>query len=207
MPKNLFAVSILVPAELNGAVTVGSELMCKQYQGTCGVEINTGSGKRSVLTAGHVAKTVGSSVTTAGEEVGTVALTDYLALHPPTDIVADVAVVELKPGVTVATTRPVTGPGTGKQFDDVVADVQQGIRGGWIRSVVPSFALYTGVGCWGEILITDRAISEAGDSGAPVYLDDDSGTVIGHIVGGVEDVYTLIQDINFILTRGQATMV
>jgi hypothetical protein len=206
MPKDLFAVSIPIPTELV-QITVGGELSCQGMRGTCGVEVLTSSGERAVLTAGHVATTLGSPVSVGGDTVGVVIFTDYLALHSPADIVADVAVARLDANVTVSRSRQVTGPGTAKQFDSVVSDGQYGMRQGWVRSVVTSFALRTDVGRWGEILITDRAISDPGDSGAPVYLDDDSGTVIGHVVAGAVPAYTLVQDINYILNSSRVTLV
>jgi hypothetical protein len=205
IPKELLAVSIPIPTELF-QITIGGELSCRAMRGTCGVEVLTSSGERAVLTAGHVATTVGSPVSVGSDIAGVVILADYLALHSPDEIVADVAIARLEANVTVASSRPVTGPGTAKQFDNVVSDGQYGTRRGWVRSVVTSFALHSNVGCWGEILITDRAISDPGDSGAAVYLDDDSGTVIGHVVAGAGTAYTLIQDINYILNRGGVTI-
>jgi len=200
----LVAVGLPKPTEHVGPghgpnVIVGGELSWRERAGRCGLEVAAASQQKTVLTAGHFARACHTCVEAGGARVGEVAHTDYLARHQPADLVADVALVQLDSGVSVSSVRPVAGRGTGKQLDNIVSDGAHGTQKGWVRSLVRSFALRQDSGRWGEILITDRAISYPGDSGAPVYLDDDSRITIGHVVAGAVPAYSLVQDINYIL--------
>lgn len=220
-PKNLYVVGLPTPVEMDDHVKVGSKISCRRSQiagmgmervvtshGRCGVEVVIRStGERAVVTAGHVAHPKGAFVMANDRAIGRVVYADYLAAHQSTETIADVAVVKLEEGVAVSNTRIISGAGAGKKLDLVVADGGQGSKEARILGLMESFALKRGVGCWGQVLITDRAISISGDSGTPVYLSDGSGTVIGHVVAGHSAAYTIIQDIDYILQRGNVTLV
>ncbi|OLB78081.1 MAG: hypothetical protein AUI14_13990 [Actinobacteria bacterium 13_2_20CM_2_71_6] len=205
LPTGLLVVPLSPPVEQAGPVRVGGELSAAGVRGTCGVAVRSSGSAPAVLTAGHVAKQVRARATAGGQAVGWTVRTDYLALHRPGEVVADVAVIELDPGVQVTNPRKVTGEARAGQFDAVVIDGQSGPEQAWIRSVVSSFALSQKVGVWGEVLITDRAASAAGDSGAPVYLADSPGAVVGHVVAGSHS-YTLVQDIAFLLKEADSAI-
>jgi hypothetical protein len=220
-PENLYVVGLPTLVEMDGHVKVGGEISCQRSQvagmgmervttnhGRCGVEVVIRStGARAVLTAGHVAHPKGACVMANGRTIGRVVYADYLAAHQSTETIADVAVVKFEEGIAVSNTRIVSGPGVGKKLDLVVADGRQGSKEARILGLMESCALKQGVGCWGQVLITDRAISTSGDSGTPVFLGDGSGTVIGHVVAGHPAAYTIIQDIDYILQSGGVTLV
>lgn len=197
--QGLVAVALPMPEEQAGLVAVGGELTSLGRVGRCGLEVVTTSRQRAVLTAGHFVRTCYVDIEAGGARVGEGVHTNYLALHQPQDLVADVALVELDSGVSVSNPWPVAGPGTGKQLDNIVSYGKHGPQTGWVRSVVTSFSLQQNIGRWGEILITDRAISRGGDSGSPVYLKDNSGVAIGHVVAGAFPAYSLVQDINYLM--------
>jgi hypothetical protein len=197
---DLWVVSLPIPYEQSATAVAGEDLVCHGIKGTCGVEVRTANGSAAVLTAGHVARPVGSSIFASGSKIGSVLFTDSLSQHSPPVLAADVAVVELGRGVVATNRRRVPGQVQAKQLDNVVADHQGGPpQSGWIRNAVTSFALRQNVGLWGEVFVTDRAISIGGNSGAPVYLNDGSDRLLGHVVAGAPPAYTLIQDIGYIL--------
>jgi len=198
LPKTLLVSGLPRPEEY-GVLNTGDEIVCEGARGTCGIKVRQGVNDSLVLTAGHVAKRVNAPVASGGNHVGTVIFSDYLGRHSSDEIVADVAVVDVESSTTIASKRTGTEPAVGKQLDPVVIDGRSGPIDGWIRSVVPSFALRANAGCWGEVLLTDRAISQPGDSGSPADLDDGSNTVLGHVVGGFYPAYTLIQDLSYVM--------
>jgi hypothetical protein len=206
VPGELRVVSLPIPYEQNATAMAGSDLVCNGVTGTCGVGVRTSIGHASILTAGHVGRPLGSSVFASNSKIGSVVFTDSLSQHSPTDTVADVAVVELEHNVVATNSRRVPGQAQAKQLDNVVADHLQGPQQAWIRNVVTSFALTQNMGLWGEAFLTDRAISYSGHSGAPVYLNDGSHRIVGHIVAGAPPAYTLIQDISYILQYANVTL-
>jgi hypothetical protein len=98
------------------------------------------------------------------------------------------------------------GVGVAQQRSRVVAYGQRGAQSSWVTSLSISFALDMTGGAWGEVFFTQRSISIAGDSGAPVLLDDASGTVVGLIVGGSPS-YSIVQDINYVLSGAAVTFI
>lgn len=203
--KQLLVVGLPQPQEQH-PVRSGDALTSGSKTGTCGVEVVASSGARGVLSAGHVLPTVGAAVVANGSNLGTVSFTDSLSKHQPGEDVADVAVVDLDPAVTMSRPYGINAQGSAKSLDSVIAHGQSGNKAGRVLAAVPSFAFRPGVGSWKDALLTDRAISQGGDSGAPVYLDDGSGTIIGHIVAGHTPAYSVIQDISYLLQEANATL-
>lgn len=161
-----------------------------------------------MLTAGHVANPYGANVMASGASVGAVMFADWLGNnHGPQDIVADVSVVVLAPGVGLNQGPAVTARSSVKQYDDVTAyGARSGPQSGWVRyGLLPNFALSKSKGRWGEVSLTDRAISVGGDSGAPVLLTGTS-TIVGHIVAGAGNAYSIIQDIGYIASSARLTL-
>ncbi|MGO9355402.1 MAG: hypothetical protein ACLP3C_32915 [Mycobacterium sp.] len=57
---------------------------------------------------------------------------------------------------------------------------------------------------WGEAMLTAYAISAPGDSGAQVL--NASGEVVGQVVGGYPGVYSVVQDIDYVLKATGAVL-
>ena len=60
-------------------------------------------------------------------------------------------------------------------------------------------------GMWADSYITLQSISQAGDSGAPVFLQG-TNTLIGHLVGGAPGVISFVQAIEVALKATGATL-
>lgn len=203
VPKDLVIVTLPMPEE---QIAAGGPVECNSVQGTRGVQVWTADDHVAITTAGHVGDPTGSTVTSDGAPIGVVGFTDRLSRHSSGELVADIAIVQTYEGVPLGGGPQIVSVGVAKQLVGVVAYGRSGPQQGWIRSAMSSFALRPDAGMWGSVLLTDRAISSNGDSGAPVLLDDDSGTVIGHVVAGAPPAYSLIQDVTFALRQAGATL-
>ena len=171
------------------------------------------NGKLGVLTAGHVCPRLDGGTVHAyepsGVEVGIVTQrmcyqyeSDGHDVTAGTDV-PDVAFIELSDqnepphSVTAA---------AAKNWDAVTAHgaVTSGLSspleavGCSMASVSPD------CGNWGEAMFTQHAISAGGDSGAVVL--NDSGQVVGQVVAGYPGVYTVIQDIEYLLRATGAVL-
>lgn len=167
-------------------------------QGTagCALQWNAGHG---FATAGHVAPTIGSAVTHAGAQVGTVAWANVLsAASPPAD--TDFAVIELASGGAFTTT---VGAYRHAQPYDPVTVVLAGGAGvsDMIMGITPSWAVPSQSASIGDTYLTSAEFTQAGDSGAAATLS--SGEIIGHVVGSSPGVTTLIQDLDHQLRHGR----
>jgi hypothetical protein len=197
LPEQFIAVE-LPPPDPQTWGPPGSGIECMGNFGRLGIPVWTRSGDRGVTTAGHVATSVGATVRHGGEVIGYVATTDYPARHNPGVDCADLAVITLHPRVRDLDDG-LAGVGTAVQYDPVEAVLApDGASSGWVRGVSESWANTPSDGSWGDVLITNRAISAPGDSGAPCLHEDQ---VVGHVVAGADPAYTLVQDVSFQLTR------
>lgn len=204
------------PRLQKSSVKVGSSIRNEGMRGTCGVRVQLPDGKVGALTAGHAVPTVGTAVKSGISVVGLVDSTSHLRMYGPDEVVADVGVIRFNSDVDVINNRTVY-QASGKLKDSVVVDTVSGSRMGWIRAVVSSFALQQSIACWTDVMLTDRAVSTEGDSGAPAYLgandnsmerwEEDRGDgVLGHVVAGHERVYSVIQDIDAILSASEVSL-
>jgi hypothetical protein len=187
-------------------VAPGDPVVCLGMRGTCGVAVSTEQGNPAFLTAGHVARPVGTTVDDATGRIGTVVWSDSLADHRPGEVCADAGVVELRADIPVQGGPGIAVSGSASQLAHVVSHGQRGPRSAWLRvPLMPSFALTTNEGAWGDVFLTDQAISIGGDSGAPVLLDE-TNTLVGLIVAGAGS-YSLVQDISYVLRESETTFV
>jgi hypothetical protein len=202
-PVDTVVVALPLPNQQFGP---GDGLRCLGQRGRCGVSARDVSNAAGFLTAGHVASSRLSFVDDdAGGRVGSVGFTDRLASHRLGEDCADVAFVALDRGVRVAGGPRISQTGKVRQWDAVTAYGKSGPRASWVRALVPSFALNTTDGAWGSVFITADSISDSGDSGAPVLLDG-TDTVVGLIVAGDGATYSIVQQIDYVLSKAGAIL-
>lgn len=180
--------------------------------GTFGVHVDR-SGTKGVLTAGHVCPLLKGQPVRAyepsGVEVGIVTQrmcyqydTNGNKIPAGTDV-ADVAFIQLSDQSEPAhslTAAPA------KEWDVVTAhgSVTSGLSS-HLQAVGCSMASVSpDCGNWGEAMLTQHAISAGGDSGAAVL--NRSGQVVGQVVAGYPGVYTVIQDIEYLLRATGAVL-
>jgi hypothetical protein len=182
-------------------------------QGTIGCRV-TFRGQRGLLTAGHVAPLLGTTVTdSAKATIGTIGATQSLTASAPGYPSADVAVM------TLAQDYDDSGGLSHDQKSGRVAireDVTaygavSGSHDGWIVAIATQFAgPLPSSGDWGHVYITSQAVSQPGDSGAPVFIKN-TQAVVAQVVGG--DMphrgysgYTLVQDLEYQLKALDAVL-
>ena len=176
--------------------------------GTFGAPVHV-AGVDSFLTAGHVAPVgVGTPVYDRHSNlVGKISQRmscDFdgsgCAVIPNSDV-PDVAVIALS---VPDSTTSVTSQGVARIRDVVTAHgaVTSGQRAE-LSTVATAFA-GPGAANWGEAMLTAYPISAPGDSGAQVV--NDAGEVVGQVVGGYPGVYSVVQDIDYLLKATGAAL-
>jgi len=202
VPGNTRVVGLAPPVE---QLAPGDPIVAIGTRGTCGPAVTTSDGERAVLTAGHVATPVEITVDSGGERIGRVAWSDSLSQHGPGEVCADVAVVVLRRDVILEGGPPIRSAGAAAQLMRVAAYARGRGRADWLRGLSREWALDTTKGSWKEIAITSLPISDEGDSGAPVLVQD-GDVLVGMIVGG-NSAYSVIQDISVLLEQTGTTLV
>ena len=196
--KDTALVTLPMPWE---QLSPGTRALTQNSYSTLGPHVDV-AGVAAITTAGHALQQVGAPVHEPnGTLIGNVIWTDDLSKHNPGHRCADIALVEIAPGMTVSGGPTITGTGKAAGHDAIVAHRATGATNAWVRGVAVSFARAANVGSWGDVLITDTAISAPGDSGAPVLVDDGSAAIVAHVVGGHQTVYSLVQDTAFLQTE------
>jgi hypothetical protein len=186
-----------VPVAPAMTVTIGSR------RATLGLRVRAPRTPSGILTAGHAAPRKGVVVRDeAGRLVGAVTYRSDLGDVAPGTPTADVAVVAVDPGRVEGESDMGRTVDAARPLDTV--NLGEAGAASWIRGVSPSFALSQTCGTWGHVAITAEAISRAGDSGAPVCRAD--GAVVGQIVAGYGNAYSLIQDIEYAVHQAGATL-
>ncbi len=165
--------------------------------GTLGAEARWASGY-GILTAGHVAGSVGSIAYTASaggqaQQIGSVVFSQTAAGAGPRGG-ADVALIEL------AGTMPNGWAGkkgtTAQALDKVEVQrnsgaVKCGLKGMYAWLAYPNTNIV-----FANTYQTDTAITQQGDSGA-VAVHTTTGEIVGHVVGGTGQVASYIQEIDY----------
>jgi len=192
-----FLVVELPPPELEARAEPGDRIRCLNNTGTLGIPVYTSLGQLALTTAGHVAESVGAKVLTNEHVLGIVIQTDQPANHAPGEACADLAVVSVPAGHPEGP-RHIIGLGTATQNAKVESLTPGGRRAGWVRGASEKWANTLQDGAWGDVFVTNEAISTRGDSGAPCL--GEGGEIVGHIVAGADPAYSLVQDIQFQLT-------
>ena len=158
--------------------------------GTLGCNVRW-SGKSGVLTAGHVVRQIGLPVFVAGTQVGTSVYCNDPTNHG-TAVEDDVAVIEVNPG-------PLTLRFAGSAHAAPNAPVSVLAVGASPNANLRSYSAWMFSpalnATWGNLYQTTVPVTQPGHSGAPVQ--DANAAVIGHVVGVMPGVGTLIQDIHY----------
>lgn len=179
-------------------ITIGSR------RATLGLPVVWMGDNRAALTAGHAASGAARAVVRdeSGDRVGIVQTARCLDDVPVGVATADVAVISLDDRAARALPPTTTYVDAARPRDIV------GLAGSktttWVCALSPAFSLNQYKGEWGHVAITAKAISRAGDSGAPVVRAD--GAVVGHLVAGYGAAYSLIQDIEYVVAEAQASL-
>lgn len=166
--------------------------------GTLGTPVNLRDGRPGFLTAGHVGRPQGATVQIDGAVNAEIVFSEYRQQfrHPQT--CADVAAIAW-PDVSHLAVPSVTGCGDAAELAEVHALTASGPSiDGVVRLAHPRFAV-DDAGAWADILLVDRPISVGGDSGSMVVNAADE--VVGQIVGGKKGAYSVVQDIDLLLSR------
>lgn len=199
LPADLTAV-LVPPMDPQRTVAPGASIVCAGNRGTLGMPVWTTRGRKGVTTAGHVGRSVGAKVTHGEHVLGYVDSTDHPGINARGVNCADLAVIELHPSVDSAWLGATpSGVSNAGQYDELTTIQADGGRKGFVRGVSESWASTPQDGAWGDVLLTDEAISVPGSSGA--LCVDQSGRAVGHIVGGAVPAFSAVQDVNYQLTK------
>lgn len=197
-------VGSLSPAQVN---VIGIDPPGDQYEsvhgdlwGTLGLPVRFADGTAGALTAGHVAKKIGNSVTVGKNAKGRVVYSDHRYNYKIAKPCADVAAIELPPDWKHKVTLPkhlVLGEQRPFHTFEAYNRSGTGAGGRMVRFAGDSFKVSETEGAWGNFAMTDP-ISVEGDSGAIVV--DEDGVVAGQVVGGLPGGYSITQVIQYLLT-------
>jgi hypothetical protein len=165
--------------------------------GTLGAEVSWGSGY-GILTAGHVAGSVGSIAYTASpggqaQQIGSVVFSRTAAGAGPRGG-ADVGLIEL--AGTMPTGWAQKKATTAQPLDKIKVQRNSGpvpgeLKGMWAWLAYPNTNIV-----FANTYQTVTAITQQGDSGA-VAIHATTGEIVGHVVGGTGQVASYIQEIDY----------
>jgi hypothetical protein len=187
----------------------GERAHCAGMVGSFGSRVTSTAGARSIMTSGHGVPSIAGAPAydDAATLIGLVSSSDCPLGGVPGQDYADVAVVDLQPSVP-DTSLPTPGGvtvGVARVWDDVTSNGPiTSARSPLLTVGAPFAGPQRSDGNWGEAMLTARAISAPGDSGAPVY--NAAGELIGHVVAGYPGVYTVVQDVTFQLKAVDAAI-
>jgi hypothetical protein len=165
-----------------GATITGSA------QGAIGTQVRWNSGV-GFVTAGHVAPRVNMTVYDGSTAIGTVAWSNDPAGHG-TAVEPDVAIVELQAGLSMQSTLagPVSaGPAA------MITVLASG-NAGQVMGLSQYLYMPSQNATCGDTYFTTAQITQSGDSGGPVLLNND---LIGHVVGASPNVTSYVQDVSY----------
>jgi hypothetical protein len=192
-PGDGVVVALPVPRELGIRVT------CDFY-GTIGTPVWLEDDRKAILTAGHVAKTVGAIARVEDHPIGPVVYSNHRGLHKSPEASADVGVIALNDdALDIVGKLDLKHVGSAAKLDRVRAFNYSGTgsKGEVVRSIHETFAVDEKTGEWEDVAVVDLAISVDGDSGSVVV--DSHGALVGQIVGGHPPTYSLVQNIDLLL--------
>lgn len=185
---------------IGSTITVGTE------QCALGVSVLLADGRRGYLTAGHGARNINDSVLLAESRIGEVVFSSCRELAPPSSPVADVAAIALDQSIVEEPTGwpPITH--AANPTPPIFVSIRRSgpLRRGRVWGVAPSFATDS-YAPWGEILLCSP-MSVPGDSGSAVVCDEDTSACIGHVVSGVENYLTVVQQLQYHLDSVKADL-
>jgi len=186
-------------------ISPGDAISCPNLSGSAGCNVRWAT-KTGFLIAGHVGGASHGACNCGGLHVGSIVYCNNPSNHGA-NIEADVGVVELNSGIIMQnafTTPSAAGPNAA-----INVVTNQGSRRAYLPTNVRGYSRWQYSpslnGTWGDVYHTMNAVTQPGNSGSPVI--DSSQGVIGHVVGALPNVATLIQDIHYQLTiLGQQSM-
>lgn len=166
-------------------ITVGSRRGTLGWAGRC-----RSTGKDGFVTAGHVAPNLGAIVRNSqGDRIGEISKTlpqDWLDPSVSADVAFAVSSTQVLSSMLGGIRSPRAREGLRMQ-------TQNGTRSSWVRGLSPEYWVSPSEPPWGQVALTADAISQPGDSGAPVYGVDNH--LIGMLVGGATSDYSVVQDV------------
>jgi hypothetical protein len=184
----------------------GQRAQCAGRQGTFGAWVRNSAGERRILTAGHVVTGVGAIVHDARGGTAQVEAFEDPAMSPPDLPVADLAVLNVLSGVDRSGGNWTGPPQVARGGEPLTG---YGAQSRTTHGEVLAFCTFCAVprmgGQWSNTYMTQASMSVGGDSGGPV-VHSDTGSIVGHIVGGAEDLTTWVQEIDYQLTRFGLTL-
>ena len=158
--------------------------------GTVGCNVRWG-GKVGFLTAGHVIQQTGTPVFVGGVQVGASVYCNDPSNHG-TNVEDDIAVVEVTTGPLTMRFASSAHGSPNAPISVVVAGIAPNAN---LRSYSPWLFSPALNATWGNVYQTTASVTQPGHSGAPVQ--DANGAVIGHVVGVMPGVGTLVQDVHY----------
>lgn len=184
---NVFALGLTAP-ELY--VSPGDDVMAPS-SGTCGSHVRWGN-SQGILTAGHVGSLLMSAAYSNGAHIGRVVFSCNPA-DTGAQVGADVALIELNPGVPLAST--ITGTAQVQPLNNLLV-LNRNRQQAQVMGKANWLTIPSANGTYGEIYFTMGGVTQPGDSGAAVLLQG-TQQVVGHVVGGSAGITSYIQDIDY----------
>ncbi len=194
-PDDGVVVTLPVPRD------IGTKVTCGIRYGTIGTPVWLEDDRKGILTAGHVAQTVGEIATVDGYPIGPVTYTNHRGLHRSPEASADVAAIAVNDdALDIVGNLNLKEVATARKLDRVRAFNYSGTgpEGDLVRSIHENFAIDEQTGEWEDVALVDLAISIEGDSGSVVV--DSHGALVGQIVGGHPPTFSLVQNIDLLLS-------
>jgi hypothetical protein len=187
----------------------GDQVRCVSRKGTLGLPVVTGSGAPGIMTAGHVAPLLGLRCRVGSSDIGYVSFTSDPISSARGDPEVDVAVIHCREPAY----WPQLWPVISDEMNDSNLNRMQlqklggpsGLRTAQVMMRSPAVFSPAMQGEWLDCLVSTRAMSVAGDSGALVVIsspeDPPNQSVVGHVVGGDGDRTTYVQSVRMQLTK------
>jgi hypothetical protein len=173
--------------------------------GVFGATVTTAQGMPGILTAGHVARPHNAAVWSGGVTVGRVSFTEDPSLGPPTTPLADVAVVTLAQPAQPGLGPSIQSRAVAAAYQLLECHTYHGVANGVVSAWAPFVVSPRLNGQWASCYIAIPAISQTGDSGAPVLLQG-TDVIVGHDVGGSGQFASYAQSIGYQLAASRSQL-
>jgi|SRR5215469_2487765 len=184
---DVFAVGVPTP-ELQ--VATGDMIMAPNV-GTCGSSARWAN-SQGILTAGHVGSAP-SAAFSNGAHIGNVVFSRNPA-NGGAQVGADVALVELNPGMHL--NKSVTGTVRAQPTSNVLIMRPNGGSPVQVIAKTNWFYIPASNGTYGDVYLTMTGVTQPGDSGAAVLLQN-TQSLVGHVIGASGRITSYIQDIEY----------
>jgi hypothetical protein len=202
-PSLLNLIGLPAPHEQAGP---GDSVHCGKLA-TLGARVQSASGARGILTAGHAAPRGAVVYDAEASPIGRVAdsVSCATAAVPPRQPTPDVAIIEMTAEDSPGTAPAFAGLGIAGVWDEVTAYARTSAETSTLQCTGITFAGPSPEqASFGNVMQTAYGISQEGDSGAPVL--NQNGEIVGHVVAGYPGVYSIVQDVNYQLQHFNASL-